>query len=301
MNNNRKGLLLATTTAVLWGFLAVALKVALTYFDSYTIVWSRFAIAFIVMVIYYLFKHPKRLVIIIKPPKLLILGSIFLGINYLGFMQGIHYAGPGITQVFIQSGPVVLGLIGFVFFKEKLTWIRASGFFLAGLGFIFFYNQQLIALIEEAEIINKGILFVLMGATAWTGYAVCNKLLVRTKNPLDLNLLFYGIPTIGYIYFADFSLFNQVYPWWVWLLLLFLGLNTVLAYGALSSALKYTESNKVSIILTVNPVITFIILESMFYFNISWFKVDSFSAMAYVGTVLVLIGAILAIGIFKRR
>ena len=299
--DNRKGLLLATTTAILWGILAIALKVALNYFDSYTIVWSRFTIAFLVMIGYYVIVKPGRLSILWNPPLLLIIASILLGINYIGFMEGIHYAGPGITQVFIQTGPIVLGLVGFLFFKERLTWVRAAGFFIAGTGFIFFYYQQLSVIIENASIVNKGVLYVLMGASAWVGYAICNKLLVRTHQPLDLNLLFYGIPAIGFSFMADYTLFTNDYPWWVWLLLFFLGLNTVVAYGALSAALKYAESNKISIIIAVNPIITFILLELMFYFNIFWFKIDPFSTMAYVGAILVLIGAVLAIGIFKKR
>ena len=120
-NNQTKGLLLATTTSFLWGFLAVALKIALNHFDSYTIVWFRFALAFVVLLAYYGFKKPEYLKVFRKPPFLLILAAVLLGANYIGFMQGVYYAGPGATQVIIQTGPITLGIIGFIFFKEKVT------------------------------------------------------------------------------------------------------------------------------------------------------------------------------------
>ncbi|WP_153633243.1 EamA family transporter [Prolixibacter sp. SD074] len=47
--NTTKGVLLAMTTAFLWGFLAIALKVASTMVDSYTIVWFRFTVAFLAL------------------------------------------------------------------------------------------------------------------------------------------------------------------------------------------------------------------------------------------------------------
>lgn len=299
--DNKKGLLFALTTSVLWGFLAVALKITLNYFDALTIVWSRFVIAFLIMVIYYAIRAPKRLSILWNPPWLLVLGSVFLGINYLGFMQGINHAGPGITQVFIQTGPITLGFIGFLFFKERLTVLRAMGFFFAAIGFFFFYYQQLNSILGNVTEVNQGILWVILGATAWVGYAICNKILVRTHHPLELNLLLYGIPAVAYAFTADYSLLTSPHEWWVWLLLIFLGINTAVAYGALSAALKYTESNKISIVITVNPIITFLLLELMLHFNIGWIQIDAFSSMAYIGALFVLIGAILAIGVFNKK
>ena len=44
--DRRFGLLMAGTTALLWGFLAIALKVAVADVDVPTIVWFRFTFAF---------------------------------------------------------------------------------------------------------------------------------------------------------------------------------------------------------------------------------------------------------------
>ncbi|TAJ14081.1 DMT family transporter [Marinilabiliaceae bacterium JC017] len=301
MNPQVRGLMYASTTAILWGFLAIALKVALKYFDAYTIVWFRFTLAFVVLTGYYSIKQPSYLAIFKKPPCLLLLAAFLLGINYLGFMQGISYAGPGVTQVIIQVGPITLGLVGFLFFKEKANWLRGLGFAIAGLGFVFFYFQHLKEFVAQEHILNTGVLWTLTAAWTWTGYAVITKMLVKHYPAQQLNLIIYGLPALLFIPLADFSLFTQVYPWWVWLLLLFLGLNTLVAYGSLSAALKYTEANKVSIIITLNPIITFIALETMLYMDIKWFEMTPFPPLAYAGAAFVIIGAVLAIGFPKRQ
>ncbi len=295
-SNQTKGLLLATTTAFLWGFLAIALKITLNHFDPYTIVWFRFTLAFLVLLVFYGFKKPDYLKIFRKPPLLLIVAAILLGANYIGFMQGVNYAGPGATQVIIQAGPITLGVIGFLFFKEKVTWLRGIGFGIAAVGFGFFYYQQLKEFVSNSEALNAGVLWTLFAAWSWTGYAVLSKILVRKWPAQQLNLIIYGLPALLFIPFADISALLQPHAWWVWVLMIFLGLNTVVAYGSLTASFKYADANKISIIITMNPIITFILLEILIHFEANWFPLSSFPPLAYAGALLVLLGAILAVG-----
>ncbi len=299
LQNQTKGLMFAAITSVLWGFLAVALKIALKYFDAYTIVWFRFFIAFNVLVLYYSFVKPSFLKILYKPPLILIVAAILLSYNYLGFMQGINYAGPGVTQVLIQAGAIALGLVGIIFFKEKINFIRGVGFAIAGAGFGLFYFQQLKELILNESDLNRGVIWVLSAALAWTGYAIIFKVLVRNRPTQQMNIFLYALPILIFIPFADFSLFFKEYPWYIWALMLFLGLNTVVAYGSLSMAFKYAEANRISIIITLNPIITFLILEGMMFFSIHWIQITPFSVISYIGASLVIIGAILAVGLKK--
>ncbi|MBN1117386.1 MAG: EamA family transporter [Bacteroidales bacterium] len=55
-----KGVYYAAFTALLWGFLAIALKVALYELPPLTVTWFRFASAFVLLTTYYLvFDRPK--------------------------------------------------------------------------------------------------------------------------------------------------------------------------------------------------------------------------------------------------
>jgi len=292
-----KGLLYAAITATLWGFLAVALKIALKYFDAYTIVWFRFFIAFNVLIVFYLFVKPSYLKILYKPPLLLVLAAALLSYNYLGFMQGVNYAGPGVTQVLIQAGAISLGLAGIIFFKEKINLIRGTGFVVAGFGFGLFYYQQLEELFLNVSDLNKGVVWILTAAFAWTGYAIIFKVLVRKWPTQQLNIFLYALPVLLFIPFVDFASFFNSVPWYIWVLMVFLGLNTVAAYGALSKAFKYADANRISIVITLNPVITFATLEALLYYSIDWIEITPFSVISYIGAMLVIAGAILAVGL----
>jgi len=296
-----KGIFLAAITALLWGVLPIALKVALNYFDSYTIVWFRFFVATVVLVFYYSFSKPSLLSIYRYPPRRMIYAAILLAGNYIGYMQGVHYAGPGVTQIIIQTGPVILGIIGFTYFSEKLTRLRAIGFAIAAIGFLVFYFNEINKFIAQKDALNSGVLWTLGGAFCWAGYALFNKQLVQKHHPQQINLILFALPVLLFMPMADFKLFTQNYEWWVWVLMIAMGLNTMLAYGCLSAAFKYTEANKISIVVTLDPVITFIILELLMFLDLNWFTINKVSLLAYIGVLLVISGAILAIGMRQKK
>ncbi len=301
LSNSTKGLLLATLTASLWGVLSIILKISLKFYDSYTIVWFRFFIATLILILYHWIKTPEYLKIIKHPPKKLILCSLLLGMNYIGYMQGVYYAGPGVTQVIIQLGAITLAVLGFTFFKEKLTPVRVLGFTIAFTGMGVFYHQQLISSMEVAKELNTGVLWVLFGAWTWTGYAVLNKQMVQKYPAQQLNMVIYGLPALLFLPMVNFSSFTAEQPWWAYALMIILGINTLLAYGALSESFKYIEANKISIIINLNPIITFILLELMLTFHVEWIPIRAFSSTAYLGAFLVIFGAVLAIGFTLKK
>ncbi len=302
MENQFKGILLASATSCLWGILGIGLKVALTYFDACTIVWFRFLTAFTCLAIYFSITRPAILHVLKAPPLWMLLAGVFLSINYIGYMLGVDLAGPGTSQLVIQTGAILLSIVGFLFFKEPLSLIRGIGFGIAGIGFALFYGYQVagFALGELARAnYTKGVLWVLFAAVSWTIYAVINKKLVETWPSQQINLIVFGLPVLLFLPMVDFSLFFQPHPWWVWALMLALGLNTVAAYGMLAASFKYAEANRISVVITLNPIITFILLSIMSSMNINWFAIASVPPMAFVGAGLVLFGAVVAVGTKK--
>ena len=294
MQNHTKGIIYASITAFFWGFLAVALKVAVRKVDPPTIVWFRFVIAFIMLAVWLGIKNRSSFRILVKPPVLLILAALALSWNYMGYMLGIHHTTPSNAQLFIQSGPLILATAGFVLFREKVSRNQIVGFAIALAGFSFFYHDQLSAFFDSRGDYQIGILLTISGAVAWSVYAILQKKLV-VNHPVDaLNLFLFGFPAIAYIPFVDFhSLMHLHWSWW--LLLVFLGMNTFIAYTCVANALKYTEANKVSIILILNPMITFITMGILTELNVSWIAPERFSMITLAGVVLVFTGAILVV------
>ena len=292
MQNHTKGIIYAAITAFFWGFLAIALKLAVQEVDPKTIVWFRFFTAFVLLAVWLSLKNPSSFKILIKPPLLLVFAALALSWNYLGFMLGIHYTTPSNAQLFIQTGPIMLAIAGFAIFKEKINRNQIIGFAIAIVGFSFFYNDQLSAYFGGQEKYNQGVLFVISGAIAWAIYAILQKKLVGKHSVQNLNLFLFGLPSIIYLPFVDFSLVFQLHWSW-WLLLFFLGANTFIAYTSLAQALKYTEANKVSIIIIINPVITFITMGILTRLDVSWMEHERFSLVTILGATLVIGGAIL--------
>ncbi|MDX9881684.1 MAG: DMT family transporter [Prolixibacteraceae bacterium] len=300
MGNLQKGILFASITALCWGFLAIGLKVATNRVDPSTIVWFRFSVAFLAMLIFHLWKSPSEIKILIRPPWVLVAATIFLAWNYMGFMLGVHYMGPGNTQVVIQTGPVTLALIGIIFFRERVTVRQTVGFILAAIGMFVFYHNQTGQTPGNERLYNLGFLLTLSAAFTWALYAAMQKKLVNRYSTASLNLFLFGFPVLLYFPFINLAPLDEL-NWGWWLLLISLGLNTLISYGTLSLALKYMEASKVSIIIILNPIITFITMAILAYIEVSWIAAEQFSVFSIAGAIIVLTGAILVVKKKKQR
>lgn len=292
MRSNAKGILYAAITAIFWGFLAIAMKVGLDYIDPITLIWFRFSLASLILCVYFIIKKTSAFAILKSFPIFLLIASVCLGINYVGFVYSLDYTSPSTTQVVIQMGPILLAVSGIVFFKEKVCKKQILGFVIAGIGLVLFYYNQLGDF--SVEDYNKGFMWVVIAAVSWTVYAILQKKLVRVYDPQLLNVFIYGIPAIILFPVADIgglsSLnFNQ------WMLMIFLGLNTLIAYGFLALAFKYTQAYKVSVIIILDPIITLGLMNILYYVNVSWIKGEQLTFYATLGAILLLGGAIMTV------
>lgn len=300
MTDNSKGILYAAFTASLWGFLAIALKLAVSNLSPVTVVWFRFSVAFILLAILTLIFRRSDFSVFKKPPFKLILAAIFLGLNYTGFISGISYVSPSSSQVFIMIGPVSFAISGILIFKERVSWKHLAGFLLVVSGIILFYSEQIAALSSSDHHFTRGMLLIFGGGLSWAVFASLQKTLVRNHTPNQLNLFIYFFCAIALIPFAQFSKLPGL-DGGEWILLLYLGANTVLAYGSLALAIKYTEANKVSVIITLNPIITFVSMMILSRMQVSWIEPESFSTLSIAGALTVLLGAIVVILAGRKR
>jgi drug/metabolite transporter (DMT)-like permease len=299
MNKSNKGVILALITALLWGLLAVGLKVAVGKVDAFTIVWIRFVMAFSGLFVWFLVTDRKQLRILINPPWQLVVATLGLSINYIGFMLGVQYTSPSNAQVVIQIGPVLLALAGIFFFNEKVKRLQIVGFGVVVVGFVLFYNQQLKGMFFDSSDFNKGLLLTVMAAVTWAVYAIMQKKLVQKYPPQTLNLFLFGLPTLLYLPFANIPSLGTLSVNW-WLLLVFLGANTLIAYGCMNASLKYIDANKVSAIIINNPIITFIIMAILTALNVDWIAPEKFTPLAWTGAIMFLAGAFLVVRAGKK-
>lgn len=294
MNNHSLGILFSVTTAVLWGILAVALKVALNFTDSATIIWFRFTFSFLALFLFFLVTNPRELLILVRPPFLAVLAMLSLAFNYFGYMKGIELTYASNAQIIIQGGPLMLILLGVFVLRERVNRKQVAGFALVLGGFYLFYSDQLRHLVTSAHFYNLGNLWVFAAAVTWAIYAFIQKKLVKTMTPQKLNLLIYGYSALIFFPMStprQLLQFNSVQ----WPQMIFLGANTLVAYGLLSEALKKIPANQVSIIITCNPVLTIILMTVLNALEVSWAPKEIIGAAGYIGAAVVIVGAIMVI------
>lgn len=300
LDNRTKGIIFAGITALFWGFLGIFLKIALNELDAMTIIWCRFLTAFVFLTIWISIKKPEQLGIFRKMPPLLVVAGFSLGLNYIGYMKGVELAGPATAQVLIQSAQVMLVAVGIFLFKEKVTRQQLIGFAVVTVGFILFYSESLSSFATERDTYDMGVLYTLFGAVVWVVYAAIQKKLVERFSAQQLNMVLYLIPTLMFVWIADFEALANL-SFGMWALVIFLGLNTLIAYGALAESFKYLEASKVSIIITLNPIITISTLTIMALFEVTIIQTSVISVLGFVGAVLVVLGAILAVAKRKKK
>ena len=79
------------------------------------------------------------------------------------------------------------------------------------------------------------------------------------------------------------------------MIMLFLGMNTIIAYGAFAACLKYIEANKASIIVTLNPILTVIAMAVLTLLDVKWITPENITIVGFLGAGFVLLGAVLAV------
>jgi drug/metabolite transporter (DMT)-like permease len=297
--NRIKGILFASVASFLWGLQVIALKISSVMLSPVNIIWFRFLFAFLLLFLFYLVRKPSHLRIIARPPLFLIVATLGLAGNYLAFLLGVRLIPASNAQVIIQMAPLILGLAGILFYRERIPFRQGIGFLLAGAGLVWFYLENLLELISGRHFYNIGVLWIVISAFSWVIYALFQKNLVRSYPTQQLNLVIFGLPVLIFLPFIQFQSFaelsvKQYIP------LVYLGMTTLLAYGSMALAFKYLEASKISIIVAINPVITFIAIGILSSLQVTWIEPERFSLLGIFSAVVVITGAVLAVANPKR-
>ena len=253
-----RGLTYAGITAMLWGVLPILMKIALEEFSAGSIVWFRFTFAFPVLFLFLKFQKKQPESILLAPPGLGILAGIFLAANYYYFLMGVETSSPSNAGILIQTAPVLLVILGVVLFKERFDRKQGIGLAIAVVGFILFFRDQ--SRQWGGEVYTEATLYIEVAGVLWVGYMVFQKKLVAAYEAQHLNLLVYGTAAVVLTPAVIWTDFNNLHPG-SWMLMVFLGLNTLLAYGCLAEAVKYIPLWLLSVVITLNPFITLAIMH----------------------------------------
>ena len=288
-----RGILLSLVTALLWGVLPIFLKITLQGFHAGTISWFRFVFAFLLLAGILQWKEHKPLDILRKPPWMGIVGGACLSVNYYWVTVAVDLSGPSNMAVLIQTASIFLVLVGVFVFHEHLTLRQVLGMFVAGVGLFLFFHDQQSRILETGDYFYANFLIVL-AALVWVGYMVSQKFLSRQYGAQSLNLLVYAVATltlIGGVEWADFTRAGLT----AWLSLIFCGFNTLLAYGTLAEAVKYIPLALISVIISLNPLITLWGMKILPQIGFAGLQADPVGSLGYFGGVVAVTGVVLVV------
>jgi drug/metabolite transporter (DMT)-like permease len=284
----------AIFTAFLWAILPFVLVPLFQAVDVLHVISFRFVFSFAVVFSFLGFRYRWKWKRIFQWSLPVLAAGLLLSLNYFGFSYGLSLTTASTAQILIQSGPLIFTVLGLFVLKERLSKVQILGLALACVGFLLFYEDKIQNFLGSVANYKEGVFWIFVGGLSWGVYAIFHKIACRRHDPQQINLMIYLTGSILYVpWLSPTNLISLSTS--VWLLLLFASVNTVLAYGSLSEALKRMPSTKVSLILCLNPILTMLISEIGTAFEISWLGTEVLQEMAWVGGGLVILGAILVV------
>nr|WP_268820470.1 DMT family transporter [Paraglaciecola sp. G1-23] len=281
-------------TAVLWGVLPIFLKLCLESMNSVTITWYRFLVAgiFVFLILYKRKALPKVEVMRGKAWVWLIVASLLLVANYVANVHGLEYLAPETAQVLMQLAPFLLMLGGIVFFTERFSPLEFLGAFALLLGMSLFFNERIEELFSSFNDFTLGVLIIIFAAVTWAGYALMQKPLLKVLSAKQLTLYIYVFGLLVLFPFSDPSQILDMQMIHIYALI-FCCLNTILGYGAFTEALAVWQASKVSAVITLAPIFTFISMVIAVDVLPEHFVATDLNTWAYIGAGIVVVGSAL--------
>lgn len=293
------GLALSLLTVLLWGVLPIALKITLQAIDVYTLTWFRFVLAFGLLFIYLAARRKLPPVRQLSATfGLLAIATIFLGVNYLLFVQGLAQTSANNAEVLIQLAPVLFGLGAIAIFKERYTLGQWAGMAVLTLGFALFFHEQLQSFVTAASDYLMGSFLLIIAAAAWAIYALAQKQLLQSLSSPSIMLIIYGGCALLLSPFATPQKILMLSPLHLGALL-FCGLNTLVAYGAFGEALVHLEASRVSAVSALCPLCTMVAVEVFSTLMPNLIAPEPLTILGIFGAILVVSGS-MAIALGKR-
>jgi drug/metabolite transporter (DMT)-like permease len=293
--NWKLGFALALLTAIMWGVLPIALKLALTELDAWTITWCRFAGA-LLAVGTWLASRGELPMAKLRDPKLwrwLIPGAVGLTLNYVLYVLGLKYTSPAVAQIVMQIAPLLLLVFGMFFFRERFSRLQWVGFVILVTGLLVFFNNRLPELIRPAGGWSFGVLLLVCSAVSWATYGLSQKQLSRHLTSAQILFLVYAGAALILLPTASFGMLLRLHrP--ALLALLFGVANTVVAYGAFGMALEVWEVSRVSSVVSVAPLFTLVGAFVAAQAALPWATQEPLNTLSVVGALFVVAGSMIS-------
>jgi drug/metabolite transporter (DMT)-like permease len=294
-HNWRAGLGFALTTTLLWALLPLALKGLLTTMDVWTITWYRFIASAVIGMLWYGRESIQPIRTMLSPRHRLITAIAVFGLlgNYGAYLIGLKATTASSATVMIQLAPLSL-LLGSVFiFKERFSSRQWAGVAAFTAGLLLFFNQRLGGLVATSPDYITGLLTTALAAALWAAYGLSQKKLLASFLPRDILLLIYITGSLVFMPLAtptSIALLDTPQL----LLLVFVSLNTIIAYGAFAQAMVVWEVSRVSAVVTLAPLMTMLFAQALWLLAPGQMALEPLNLLSWAGAIMVVAGSTVA-------
>ena len=286
------GLALSLLTALMWGLLAIDLKLLLAYMDPYSITWYRMLAATVLLGAFLKIRgtFPDWKKLKSKMGIFLLIAVFGLSGNFVIYLMSLNYISPGVAQVIIQLAPVFLLIGGVFLFGETFSRMQFVGLIILILGMLMFMNQRLADLFSQMDEYSIGVLLMVLSAVVWTIYALIQKLLLKHLRSESILFWVYLGSALLLLPSAEFSSVKSL-DGLGWGLLIFACINSLIAYGSFAEALDHWEASRVSAVMALVPLLTLFFVAVFHYFFPEYVASENLNGFAYLGALVVVIGS----------
>lgn len=251
--------MLVLLAVIFWGTSFVATKDLLYEIKPVTIIILRLILAVALLTLIALYTKRKFTINLNSHSWIFILALVAVFHLWIQ-VTGLQYTTAANTGWIIGTAPVFMAVLGFIFYKEKISLLQISGIVVAITGLLLLIGKGDITNIGLIE--NKGDLLVLASAFTWGVYSMVNKKILLGYSPL-MTILYLFLMMVVII--TPFNLDEQTIRSVInlsatgWLMVFFLGIFcSGIAYVIWAQALRDMESAKVGAFLYIEPLVTVI-------------------------------------------
>jgi drug/metabolite transporter (DMT)-like permease len=286
------GLVLALTTALLWGLLPIALKIVLQDMDAFTITWYRFSTASVALGLYLAMRRRLPRVSGLNRRSWLLYAAALVGLcaNYVLYPLALDRMNPTGAQVLIQLAPVFLLFGGVLVFRERLSGLQWAGVVVFVAGLLLFFNDRLAEIMSTQSGIGLGVLLMVGAALTWAVYGLAQKQMLNQLASEQVLLMLYVGATLVLLppaHPGELSRLNTLQL----SMLAFCCINTVVAYGCFAEALEHWEVSRVSAVVTLAPLFTMLAMQLGAVFWPAIAEMESLTLLNVIGSLMVVAGS----------
>lgn len=253
-----------------WGYSFIAAKYALTELEPATIVFLRQILGISFLAIIAVKQKKSFLLNLREYPWILLLGALttlHLWIQVIG----LQWTTASNSGWIIGIIPVLMAILSFIFFKEKILLHQLAGIAISFFGLLLLVGKGDLSNIDLIK--NKGDALIMASSLTWAVYSIVSKKAMINSSPLTVTLSLFIIMACATAPFTlNMKNINSVInlSFTGWLSILFLGIFcSGVGYYLWAQALNEMSASRTGAFLYLQPFVTFFFATLMLNENVT--------------------------------